>query len=325
MRHVGHGRGVDHVVQAAGAQQAEEASRHSDGRVANQAKPSSQTCVVVSPRPAWPAPVSSTAASAGCRPPARRPSRREGVLAARRAGRRAGLGDADAQRPELGQPALDGHLPLDVLRQGEAHDPGAEVAHHLRRQRRDELAPSGVTHRSRRGPPGRPPRREDKVLDRVRLRSPRAASPGAATARTRFLGGRRACARRRGRPGAAGALPPPPGRLRSPGPCGPFQQSCQTAIPDRQRAPRHRLTSNPQPAPVRRGLSPPLRGRKPTPQELPGIAVLGSSVGRTWVLRRISSPTASDSHCNRAVRRKTPIDSGLDHLRSVEWRLVSQL
>src|SRR3954447_4559183 len=75
--------------------------------------------------------------------------------------------NADAQRPELGQQALGGDLALDVLHQGEAHDPGAEVAGHLRRQRRDDLAP--VRRQPALPPVADDPRREDEVLDRVGL------------------------------------------------------------------------------------------------------------------------------------------------------------
>jgi hypothetical protein len=45
----------------------------------------------------------------------------------------------EAQALQLGEQTLHRHLPLDVLHQHEAHDPGAKVAGHLGRQRCDDL------------------------------------------------------------------------------------------------------------------------------------------------------------------------------------------
>src|SRR3954452_20589496 len=91
----------------------------------------------------------------------------EVVLARAQEGEELPLGDADAQGPQLGQQALGGDLPLDVLHQGEAHDAGTEMAPHLCRQWGDDRPPV-------RGHPPLPPvaddqGREQQVLDRVGL------------------------------------------------------------------------------------------------------------------------------------------------------------
>src|SRR3954449_9125301 len=87
-------------------------------------------CVVVSLRPAWRAPVSSTVTQRALASPASRMasfSPWKVVLARAQEGEELPLGDADAQGPQLGQQALGGDLPLDVLHQGEAHDAGTET------------------------------------------------------------------------------------------------------------------------------------------------------------------------------------------------------
>ena len=63
----------------------------------------------------------------------------KGVLVGREEGNDLSFGDAQAQGCQLAEQALHRHLSLDVLHQHEAHDTRAEVAPHLRRQRRDDL------------------------------------------------------------------------------------------------------------------------------------------------------------------------------------------
>jgi hypothetical protein len=139
---VGQRRSIDHVVGMAGAQQVQEvqpALRRAGG------EPSE--VVVADVRGVFIAPgvpgagVIDRHPGGGCQP-----GLQDGVLLAVESilvGRQEGddltLGNAHAQAFQLGEQALHRHLPLDVLHQDIAHDPGAEVAAHLGRQRGDDL------------------------------------------------------------------------------------------------------------------------------------------------------------------------------------------
>ena len=165
--HVGHRRGVDHVLGVAGAQQLEDAqpALGRPGGEPGEAVVADVRGGLVVPGMARPGVVDRH--PAGGRQPGLEDGVRlgvEAVLVRGQEGDDLALGDADAQRSQLDEQALGGDLPLDVLHQDVAHDPGAEVAGHLRRQRGDDLPPV------RRQPPLPPvaddPRREHQVLDR---------------------------------------------------------------------------------------------------------------------------------------------------------------
>jgi hypothetical protein len=212
--HVGHRRGVDHVLGVAGAQQLEDAqpALGRPGGEPGEAVVADVRGGLVAPGMARPGVVDRH--PAGGRQPGLEDGVRlgvEAVLVRGQEGDDLALGDADAQRSQLDEQALGGDLPLDVLHQDVAHDPGAEVAGHLRRQRGDDLPPV------RRQPPLPPvaddPRREHQILDRGGLvaLAPRARG---------HRGGEDALLRDRGRAPAAAPRPASPARLGPPGRLG---------------------------------------------------------------------------------------------------------